>query len=184
MKCKILFLALLILFSSSCRERRISGELREFMSNTVVMPSDLQKVYDRNIEMVSTDSLGVTMIILYDSLECSSCRINHLRDFLSGYELLDSIPGCKLLTVFSPRQEEYDEVVKQLMILNFPYPIYVDYSCSFRKLNPFIPDDTKFHSFLIDRDNRPVFVGNPLARREMMDLFNRVLYSMYPETLN
>ena len=60
------------------------------------------------------------------------------------------------MTFTNFRQEEYDEVVKQLMILNFPYPVYVDYSCSFRKLNSF---------------GKPVFVGNPMSGPRMMELF-------------
>ena len=75
-------------------------------------------------------------------------------------------------------EEEYDEVVKQLMILNFPYPVYVDYSCSFRKLNSFIPDDTRFHSFVIDKNGKPVFVGNPMSGQKMMDLFIQVVSNL------
>ena len=155
----------------------IYGQLQEFISNNIIIPSDIQKVSNRNIELCTVDSLS-KWIILIDSLQCSSCRIYHLYDFLPGYEMLDSIPDCELMAIFSPRQEEYDEVVKQLMILNFPYPVYVDYSCSFRKLNSFIPDDTRFHSFVIDKNRKPVFVGNPMSGQKMMDLFIQVVSNL------
>ena len=142
------------------------------MGQAIAIPENLTVISDRNIISLSDfEKETNALVILYDSLECSSCQIGHLYDYLWSYEKLDSIQGCQLMTIFSPRQEEYDEVVKQLMILNFPYPIYVDMSGSFRKINKCIPDDRRFHSFLIDKNGKPVFVGNPMSGPRMMELF-------------
>lgn len=61
------------------------------------------------------------------------------------------------------------------MILDFPYPVYVDFNCSFRKLNTGIPEDVRFHSFLLDKNGHPVFVGNPNANETLNHLFEKVL---------
>ena len=76
----------------------IYGQLQEFISNNIIIPSDIQKVSNRNIELCTVDSLS-KWIILIDSLQCSSCRIYHLYDFLPGYEMLDSIPDCELMAI-------------------------------------------------------------------------------------
>ena len=77
--------------------------------------------------------------------------------------------------IFSPKEEEYDALVKELMIADYPYPIYVDYNGVFRKLNPQIPEDRRFHCFLLDKNGYPVFVGNPVASERMMELFKTAL---------
>ena len=172
MNCKILSLISILILLTSCKEYWLSRELERFMGQAIAIPENLTVISDRNIISLSDfEKETNALVILYDSLECSSCQIGHLYDYLWSYEKLDSIQGCQLMTIFSPRQEEYDEVVKQLMILNFPYPIYVDMSGSFRKINKCIPDDRSFHSFLIDKNGKPVFVGNPMSGPRMMELF-------------
>ena len=80
------------------------------------------------------------------------------------------------MTVFSPRQEEYDEVMKQLILLDFPYPVYIDFSGSFRGGNAeTIPEDRRFHVFLMDVNGHPVFVGNPMSGEDLMVLFEKAL---------
>lgn len=147
------------------------------MNYKIVMPYGIQEISERNIKQVDLDN-NVRLVILFDSLECSSCEINKLFNYVSSYEKIHSIQSCQLMTIFSPRQEEYDEVVKQLMVLNFPYPIYVDMSGSFRKINKCIPDDKRFHSFLLDRDGHPVFIGNPAASEQLWMLFKEVLANL------
>ena len=36
----------------------------------------------------------------------------------------------------------------------------------------------RFHSFLLDKEGHPVFVGNPLASDRMMELFKEALESL------
>lgn len=155
---------------TACKEYSVSRQLKAFMNYKIVMPYGIQEISERNIKQVDLDN-NVRLVILFDSLECSSCEINKLFNYVSSYEKIHSIQSCQLMTIFSPRQEEYDEVVKQLMVLNFPYPIYVDMSGSFRKINKCIPDDKRFHSFLLDKHGKPVFVGNPMSGPRMMELF-------------
>lgn len=79
------------------------------------------------------------------------------------------------MIIFSPRQDDYDSVVEELMIHDFPFPIYIDFNGEFRKQNYFIPSDRRFHSFLLDGSGHPVFIGNPIASDSMSSLFDRAL---------
>lgn len=96
----------------------------------------------------------------HDSLSCSSCQISHLADIQSIYELSDSLGTFEVMTIFSPRPEEYDQVLRDLEIREFEYPVYVDVTGSFVSSNGCIPSDRRFHSFLTDSDRHPVFVGS------------------------
>lgn len=110
----------------------------------------------------------------HDSLSCNSCQINHLNDYLCIYEKAETM-SFEVLTIFSPCQDEYDEVIKRLMILDFPCSVYVDLDGSFRRATSCIPEDPRFHSFLLDKDGHPIFVGNPIASDSMSGLFDRAL---------
>ena len=43
---------------------------------------------------------------------------------------------------------------------------------------PGLPDDKRFHSFLLDRDGHPVFIGNPTANEQLWVLFKEVLANL------
>ena len=171
----IFTITIILLFVSGCSNHKIRHELRAFQRSEVSLSFELERVLDRNIGIESPGSGAVSMVMYYDSTECSQCRINHLSDCLPLYELADSIGTFRIVTIFAPRQEEYDEVMASLMKQDFPYPIYVDFDGSFRKANRCIPEDKRFHSFLLDRDGHPVFVGNPVSSEKMHELFKRAL---------
>ena len=175
----IFAITIILLLVSSCSVRQsIRQELRRFQKSKASLSLEIDAVRDRNIGRESLQSEVMSMVMYYDSTECSQCRINHLSDCLPLYELSDSIGTFRIVTIFAPRQEEYDEVIRQLMVLDFPYPVYVDFDGSFRKANPCIPEDNRFHSFLLDKEGHPVFVGNPLASDRMMELFKEALESL------
>lgn len=51
------------------------------------------------------------------------------------------------------------------------FPIYIDQYGEFRSLNPRIPDDKRFHSFLLNKNGYPIYVGNPLNSQKLFDIF-------------
>ena len=96
----------------------------------------------------------------------SSCgESNEIRRVLSSFKETD----------FSPGSEELEDVRLQLAVQDFSFPVYVDTYGSFARENTGIPEDERFHSFLIGGDGRPVFVGNPLGSEKMQDIFQKVL---------
>ena len=171
-------ISLILAFSSlllcGCAERQTRKIMKDFIRAEIVLPGDLHSIANRNMSTESLFPKIPTLIIYHDSLECSTCRISHLMDYAGLYEMADT-SGFQIVTVFSPRQEEYDEVLRQLMVHNFPYPIYIDFNSSFRNRNASIPEDPRFHSFLIDKDGHPVFVGNPAASDDLWKVFEKTL---------
>lgn len=177
MKTTIRLILVLILTVSlvSCDSMRIRKQMKAFMKSEIVLPEDLHRVCGRSMKTASSFGDIPVLVMYHDSLECSSCQINHLFDNISLYEKADT-SGFSVVTVFSPRQEEYDEVMKQLILLDFPYPVYIDFSGSFRRGNAeTIPEDRRFHVFLMDVNGHPVFVGNPMLGEDLMVLFEKAL---------
>ena len=161
---------ILLLSCAGCIESRITRELRSFQSEKIVFPSDMFAVIDRNVIEAPQPETDNIFVIFYDSTECSTCQISRIYDYLSFYEESEESGDFSIMMIFSPRYEYYSEVMEQLVILNFPFPIYIDYNGSFAKENSVIPEDRYFHSFLLDKEGHPVFVGDPLASDRMMEL--------------
>ena len=175
---KLKLLLFLSLFSVSCSNssRRLEKAIVEFSGETITIPEDMVVVDGHRIENGNEVIPGRRkMIIYYDSLSCNACQVSHLIDLSAIYALADSSGIFDVMTIFSPRAEEYDELMKKLVLRNFVYPVYVDYSGSFRRANRFIQSDIRFHSFLIDGEARPVLVGNPVQSHELWKIFTKTI---------
>lgn len=164
----LLFFAII----SSCVERRkVKDIMLEFVTSDIIIPDDLDCVFNAETSMSYIDTLKSNkLIIYYDSLDCSSCRISHLFDLYPLYNMADT-SDFSVMTIFSPKKSEVENTRFQLMLINHTIPIYLDKNGSFAQLNNCIPTDQRFHSFLINETGKPVFVGNPLSNTKLNTLF-------------
>ena len=71
----------------------------------------------------------------------------------------DSTGRFTPILLFVPGRGQYDNVVKSLKERAFP----IDRTNEFIRRNDPILADTRFQSFLLDRNNRIVLIGNPLS---------------------
>lgn len=161
---------------TSCNEKaKVKRAMTDFMESEIVIPNEIECIYNRQTDRILLDTLRqLKLIVYYDSLDCSSCRISHLMDIYPLYEMADT-SNFSLLTIFSPRKDDLAEVRNQIKIQNPPIPVYIDVDGSFSKLNKSIPSDTRFHTFLIDANNKPVFAGNPLTSSSLTEILRTIL---------
>lgn len=169
------FVVFIYVFSTSfisCGERAIiKRTMSEFVNTEVIIPNDLDCIYDRQITKINKDTLmPLQFVIYYDSLECSTCRISHIVDIYPLYDMADT-SSFSVITIFSPKLSDISDVQNQLKIANYPIPIYIDSKGTFSQFNKSIPSDHRFHYFLLNENNRPEFVGNPLSSSHLMELF-------------
>lgn len=160
----------------SCGERAtLKRTMSEFMATEIVLPDDLECIYNRNMSGIQKDTLKTyKLIVYYDTLDCSSCRISHLIDLYPIYDMADT-SNFSVLPIFSPKAEDVKEVILQLTIADCRIPIYIDTTGKFCRLNQNIPSDPRFHSFLMDVNNKPIFVGNPLSSSKLLELFKEIV---------
>lgn len=170
-------LPLLLISACSSASNELQKKIKEFKECSIIVPDDMLILKGRtesSADKILNDSMP-KFIIYYDSLSCNSCQVSHLFELTSLYGLADSSEAFEVMTIFSPKTEEYDELMKELMVRNFDYTLFIDASGSFRRLNRDIPEDVRFHSFLIDEEAHPVFVGNPVESYDLWILFNKFL---------
>ncbi len=50
-----------------------------------------------------------------------------------------------------------------------------DSAMVFVRSNPAVPDNSDYHTFLLDRDNRVVLVGSPVGNPKMWELYKSTI---------
>lgn len=178
MRKRIVFATVILSYAvviASCSRLETRREMKTFFKSTVITPETLGRIYDRNIVFDGLPK-DIPMLIIYnDSTECNSCQINQVTLLEPIFELSDSLQSFKVIPIFSPSQEEYDATVEQLIMLNFKYPLYIDTFRDFGRLNDCIPENRRFHCFLINSEGKPVFIGNPIASDALKTVFIKAL---------
>lgn len=169
----VIFMCILSTSLISCGDRaNIKRAMSEFIDTEIIIPGDLDCIYNRQLSKINKDTLKSLQFVVYcDSLECSACRISHISDLYPLYDMADT-SSFSVIMVFSPKLSEVSDVQNQLKIANHPIPIYIDVNRTFSQLNKSIPSDHRFHYFLLNENNRPEFVGNPLSSTQLFTLFS------------
>ena len=84
----------------------------------------------------------------------------------------------EVMFIFSPTKSQSKLIYRSLATNKFPHVVWFDTNNKFRVHNGFIPKDTRFHTFLLNKQNEIVFVGDPLYNNELNNLFKKVLYNL------
>lgn len=164
----------------SCSEElSIKKKMIALMKSEVVIPTDLVCIKNGEQSVISVDSLKKNLLVIYyDSLNCSSCRIAHLEDNYPLFRMADT-SMFSVLTVFSPRKADMEETLLRLSIAYDPYPVYVDVNHSFSTENKALSLDRRFNYVYLDSLNHPVVIGNPLANKKLYELFRKACNNNY-----
>ncbi len=131
---------------------------------------------------ISDAKKDYTMVIYADSTQCTPCFVNKLtnwNEFVSfenngNYSvrfifILETLPGLA------------DIAIKNLAKSAFQHPVFIDTKCSFRKENPHIPEGVMYHTFLLDKENKVIMVGNPCTSKDIKELFVKCINGQYEQ---
>ena len=176
----ILTLCMSLLQISCVENCKLKSKMANFMKSEIMIPKDMESIFHDEVSIIDDNSLKpLKVIVYYDSLMCTSCKISGLSHFKPLCEMSDT-SDFSILFIFSPRKSEMEITRLQLLIANFDYPIYLDVNGTFARCNESIPNDSRFSCFLINSSNNPIFIGNPLRSQSLNRLFKDVI----DETLN
>ncbi len=161
----------------ACGNRQIHQSLEALYHASIQFPDSLEMVINGSSEKRCVKNLPIKLVSYYPPGFCTSCTVNQVEKWKP---LFDSVRDDRFvpLLLFSPGERGYRSLIAELKLSNPPYPVYVDMDERFQTSNPAIPSDSRYHTLLLDRDNRVVLVGNPLASDTMWSLFRRTLDNM------
>jgi hypothetical protein len=115
-------------------------------------------------------------VLLYvDSLGCTGCRLM-LPEWKKIINESDTIFKKKpdFLFFFQPKLNGIEELKSLLRNSHFDYPVFIDKANSIMKLNNF-PKEPKYQCFLLDKNNKVVFIGNPVYNRAIWESYKKII---------
>ena len=173
---------LLLLFLLSC----VAGCRQSGNPNAL---EQAKKLYGRKIHF-PTDYLSVTtggstlsidselakplkIVTCLDQNTCSECSLQILKQW---QELIADIPQ-EISVGFIPIVYPNDttELRRALQILGIGLPLFYDKENKYPRTNKLEKTLARNRSFLLDKDNRIVVIGEPLASAELWQLYKNAL---------
>lgn len=127
----------------------------------------------RGKDIVNFLSVGEYKILSYiDSIGCISCKLQ-LSQWKKLINMVDSANlSVDFLFFFSPEKDR--DVYRAINMADFNYPICIDSNDSLNVLNNF-PSDMAFQTFLLDRNNKVLAIGNPIHNPKVKELYLKII---------
>lgn len=177
MKWSIIGLFTLGLFLS-CKESErdhIARLLHEWENKSIIYSSDTSFVsYGRHsIQKYDMKHKGYAIVTYVDSTGCMSCKLQ-LLEWGKLIETLDSVSNGTVPCLFFFNPKNKKDLIGLLKRTRFSYPVCIDENDSINKLNHF-PSDMTFQTFLVDKDNKVVAIGNPIHNPKVKDLYLNII---------
>ena len=177
---KYLYIWIVAFSLFSCQnqsKQEIAKVLKSLRDFEVVIPSDLvMKSYCGEHADSSLLAKPYKMIVYLDAQGCEGCKILTLS---SVYQfILDIKPFDKFGVIIILNPSQVDAADHLLEEMRFHHTVFYDAGGSFERLNPYLPKDEVFHTFLIDENNKVLLVGNPVRNAKLKKLYIDILQNV------
>lgn len=141
----------------------------------IVFPTDLTyQVGNTRIDLNPSEA-DFKIIVYIDSAGCTTCkmRMTLWNEIISEYKALTSQYIELLMILNTHPTEEYFEVIKDR---EFNQPVCFDPENSFAAHNS-LPDNSKYHSFLLNSNDSIIAIGNPAENPKIRELYKKIITS-------
>lgn len=177
----VIILLLSCLCLCSCKND-MNSKLESMYSKSVTLNLNKMEQLKNNendsiFELYNKKNAKYDLIVFYDSLECMTCITNKMHDWNKLIQNVDSLYGSvRFLFIFSPKESDQSNIMASLRFQKFKYAAYLDRNGILRTENNFIPEESMYHTFLIEGDSRKiVLVGDPRRSDRLMKMFYDIL---------
>lgn len=157
------------------RERYITRLINEWEQKEIYFPANsIFTTYERDtLNTASFLEQSYYKILTYiDSTGCTRCKLRS-HDWNRFINKIDSLQkGVAFLFYFNTKNK--DRLLHFLKSDGFNHSICIDDKDSLNILNRF-PTETMFKTFLLDKENRVIAIGNPIHNYKVKDLYLKII---------
>ena len=168
-----IFALLLFLLLPSCKmteSEKLEKLLREWNGKEIVFPeSPSFTIYGETETDFHIPTDGYKIVHYLDSIGCISCKLN-LGKWMEYIAYMDSVTNGDVPYLFFIHATQKREVKISMKEEKFDYPACLDTENEFYKLNRF-PMHPMLQTFLLDKDNRIVAMGDPVTNPKVKELY-------------
>ncbi|MBR5205421.1 MAG: DUF1573 domain-containing protein [Paludibacteraceae bacterium] len=161
------------LFFASCEEsekERLSRLVKEWEGKEILFPAHSTFTIQGK-DTVDFDFKNATYkIVTYiDSVGCTSCKLQ-LHRWKELVKEVDSLTNGNVPFLFYFHPKDMKELRYLTRRDGFAYPVSFDEKDDFNRLNHF-PSEMMFQTFLLDKENRVIALGNPVQNPNVKGLY-------------
>lgn len=156
------------------REKGITCLISEWSGKEILFPADIYfTVYGKDTVGYPAKHSEYSIVCYMDSAGCTSCKLQPQmwKKFIS---MLYSGNGEKIPVLFFMHPKNREELIALLENSYFNHPVCIDEDDAFNRLNHF-PSDMSFQTFLLDKDNKVVVIGNPIHNLKLGELYMQII---------
>lgn len=174
---KIIFLSFFCSFLFSCgdeNEEETSRLITKWLGKEIVFPNRMIfTLQGKDTVDFSLFHSSYAIVSYVDSTGCVSCKLQ-LSRWKTFIEELNSVSQERIpvLLYFCPK--DIKEITYLLKRDYFDYPVCIDQSDMFNKLNNF-PGKMVFQTFLIDKDDKVLALGNPIMNSKVKKIYMDII---------
>ena len=158
---------------ASCQESKEEAMLRlvnEWNGKEIKFPSrSTFTVLGKDTVDFTFDEADYKVLTYIDSVGCASCKLQ-LHRWKEWMHEVDSLTNGKVPFLFYFHPKDMKELRYLTRRDGFSYPVCFDGKDELNRLNRF-PSDMTFQTFLLDRNNKVVAIGNPIHNPKIKDLY-------------
>ena len=152
------------------KEKQIMELVNEWQEKEIKFPDNL--IFTRYLTDTTDFQIPQSeykVLVYVDSIGCTSCKLQ-LHKWIELIEYTDSATQGKVPFLFFFHPKDTKEIRYLLKCDGFDRPVCIDLDDRLNKLNKF-PADMTFQTFLLDKNNKIVVLGNPIHNTVVKDLY-------------
>lgn len=174
---KYTYLILLVSLLLSCKETekdRIARLVTEWDGKEISFPThSIFTIQGRDTVDFSFQDADYEVVTYIDSVGCSSCKLQ-LPRWKAFIHEVDSLTDSPVPFIFYFHPKDMEELRYITRRDAFIYPVCFDEKDDFNAFNDFSAE-MAFQTFLLDRDNKIITIGNPIHSPRVKELYLQVL---------
>lgn len=180
MKYKSFFISLsvLLFFVSSCNnEDRVKVEIKNLMNRKVLFPMCYESIPNKDSVIVNSMLDKDVKIVSYvDDLPCTSCGIKMMSIWMSKIDSLNS--NVEYLVVVNVAENDKSKFFDMMDSAQLPHPIIYYDTDTFGVVNGLSELFAVNKTFLLNKHNRIVLVGEPFNNEKLFDLYKKTIMDL------
>ena len=174
MKNVCIYFLFLCFFSCTSKEGDLLSLVKEWEGKTIKFPGDTHLTVLGKDTLSPFGEIASYKLVNYtDSMGCISCKLQ-LTKWIHFIRELDSVSTKHVPVLFYMHPRSVKELLYYLKRDNFDYPVCIDENDELNRLNHF-PSDMAFQTFLLDKDNKVLAMGNPILNPKIKELYLKII---------
>ena len=161
------------LFFSSCEEsekQRLSRLVNEWEGKEILFPAhSIFTIQGKDTVDFDFKDAEFKIVSYIDSVGCTGCKLQ-LHRWKELINEVDSMTGGNVPFLFYFHPKDMKELRYLTRREAFTYPVSFDEKDDFNRLNHF-PCEMMFQTFLMDKENRVIALGNPVQNPKVKELY-------------